>query len=91
MPGSPVASRSASPPLFGLIIRVIYIQIDRCVGTVYAHGPSARRYTLTNRGDDETKGEAIDNVRDAIQLYLDVLSESGDAIPEPREYDLLPA
>ena len=39
----------------------------------------------------ETKNEALVKARDAIQLYLDVLSESGDAIPEPREYDLLPA
>ena len=39
----------------------------------------------------ETKNDALDNARDAIQLYLDVLSQSGDTIPEPREYYLLPA
>ncbi len=39
----------------------------------------------------DTEVEALENARDAIRLYLDVLSESGDSIPEPREYHLLPA
>ena len=38
-----------------------------------------------------TEDEALTNARDAIRLYLDVLSESGDSIPEPRQYHLLPA
>ena len=37
-----------------------------------------------------SENEALANARDAVRLYLDVLSESGDSIPEPREYHLLP-
>lgn len=39
----------------------------------------------------DTEADALANVRDAIELYLDVLSESGASIPEPREYHLLTA
>jgi len=35
--------------------------------------------------------EALENARDAIKLYIEVLSETGKTIPEPREYHLLPA
>lgn len=39
----------------------------------------------------ESEKEALESARDAVELYLDVLSERGDPIPEPREYHLLPA
>ena len=40
-------------------------------------------------GDSEAK--ALEEAREAIQLYLDVLAESGGTIPEAREYHLLTA
>lgn len=39
----------------------------------------------------QTEAEALEEAREAIGLYLDVLAASGGAIPEPREYHLLPA
>ena len=39
----------------------------------------------------DTEVEVLDSARDAIKLYLDVLSEEGESVPEPREYHLLPA
>ena len=39
----------------------------------------------------ETEAEALEEARDAIRLYLDVLAETGGTIPEPRDYHLLPA
>ncbi len=39
----------------------------------------------------ETEAEALEQAREAIRLYLDVLTQSGGAIPQPREYHLLPA
>ena len=39
----------------------------------------------------DTEADAIENARDAMQLYLDALTESGGSIPEPRQYHLLPA
>ena len=39
----------------------------------------------------DTEAEAIEEARHAIRLYLDVLAESGGAIPEPRAYHLSPA
>ena len=39
----------------------------------------------------ESEAEALEEARAAIRLYLDVLAESGGAIPEPREYHLLTA
>ena len=39
----------------------------------------------------ETEQQALANTRDAIRLYLDTLSDSGDTIPQPREYHLLTA
>lgn len=38
-----------------------------------------------------TEAEALEQAREAIRLYLDVLTESGGGIPEPRENHLLPA
>ena len=35
--------------------------------------------------------KAFENAKSAIELYLEGLSESGDAIPEPRQYHLLSA
>jgi len=35
--------------------------------------------------------DAVENAKSAIEVYLEDLSESGDAIPEPRQYHLLPA
>lgn len=39
----------------------------------------------------KSKAEALSSARAAIQLYLDVLNEKGESVPEPREYHLLPA
>jgi len=39
--------------------------------------------------DGEQK--AFENAKSAFELYLEDLSESGDAIPEPRQYHLLSA
>ena len=36
----------------------------------------------------DTKPEALEEAREAIRLYLDVLAASGGVIPEPREYHL---
>ena len=38
-----------------------------------------------------SENEALENARDAIKLYLEDLSSTGETIPEPREYHLLPA
>jgi len=35
--------------------------------------------------------KAFENAKGAIALYLEDLNESGDSIPEPRQYHLLPA
>lgn len=39
----------------------------------------------------DTEAKALEEAREAIQLYLDVLAESGDTIPAAREYHLLTA
>ena len=39
----------------------------------------------------ESEAKALEEAREAIRLYLDVLAESGGPIPEAREYHLLTA
>lgn len=36
-----------------------------------------------------TYNEALNNIQDAIQLWIDTAREFGDAIPEPRERRLM--
>ncbi len=40
-------------------------------------------------GDSEEK--AVRAARQAIELYIDDLTECGEPIPEPRDYQLVPA
>jgi predicted RNase H-like HicB family nuclease len=35
--------------------------------------------------------DAFENAKAAIELYLEDLEQTGDSIPEPRQYHLLPA
>jgi len=35
--------------------------------------------------------EALESAKSAIDLYLEDLSQTGDPVPEPREYQLLSA
>jgi predicted RNase H-like HicB family nuclease len=56
--------------------RVFVAQVPDLPGCI-AHGRSEQ--------------DAFENARSAIELYLEDLSESGDSIPEPRQYHLLPA
>ncbi|MBU1188582.1 MAG: type II toxin-antitoxin system HicB family antitoxin [Gammaproteobacteria bacterium] len=34
----------------------------------------------------ETRGEALDLIREAIEFHLDGMKEDGDPIPEPHSY-----
>jgi len=39
----------------------------------------------------KSEEEAVRAVRQAIELYIDDLTECGEPIPEPRDYQLVPA
>ncbi|HEX9733900.1 MAG TPA: type II toxin-antitoxin system HicB family antitoxin [Thermoanaerobaculia bacterium] len=36
-----------------------------------------------------TREEAVNNIRDAIELWLDTAREDGDCVPEPHTYELI--
>ena len=39
----------------------------------------------------ESEAEAIRAARQAIELYIDDLTECGEPVPEPKDYQLVPA
>ena len=39
----------------------------------------------------KSEAEAVRSARQAIELYIDDLTECGEPIPEPRDYQLVPA
>lgn len=51
-------------------------------GWIVAHCPTFRG--CVSQG--ETRAEALENIREAIELTLEVYTESGWEIPEPAEW-----
>jgi predicted RNase H-like HicB family nuclease len=37
----------------------------------------------------DTREEAVNNIRDAIEFWLDTAREDGDSVPEPHTYELI--